>query len=98
MSFDRRYKRTDLFLVRVWTQDPGDHTEPTLTEDDTAAWHGRVQRVVDGEMHEFDNWDALVAALRAMITTASQMQALDDSSELIHLESQESSDPKGEAR
>lgn len=62
MEMHRRHslRRTDLFLVRVWTAE---------TEDDScnAAWHGRIQRTVDGEAHPFDDWQALVDLLVAML-------------------------------
>ncbi len=34
-------------------------------------WGGKVQRVVDGEAHEFQNWVALVDTLRAMLAATS---------------------------
>jgi hypothetical protein len=58
---DRNLRRTDLFLVRMWTQDASDGSG-------TSEWHGRVQRVVDGESRQFDNWQTLVAALSAMLS------------------------------
>jgi hypothetical protein len=59
MGIRRRYRRSDLFLVRIWTEvrsDGSGHLEK----------HGRVQRVVDGETHHFDDWPTLIELLVAM--------------------------------
>ena len=63
MRTDRRLKRTDLFLVRVWTQD-GDAGDSS----GQGEWHGKVQRVVDGETHQFDDWQHLMDLLVAMVS------------------------------
>ena len=59
MTLDRRLKRTGLFLVRVWTEDAGDGSG-------RAEWHGKVQRVVNGEARYFHDWPELVDLLLAM--------------------------------
>ena len=66
----RHLRRTDLFLVRVWREGIGDHNddEASGTGGDTTEWRGRVQRVVDGESHEFDNWQGLVDSLLVMLS------------------------------
>jgi len=66
MSRHRRFKDTDLFLVRMWAEEVtdasgGDEQGPT-------EWRGKVQRVVDGESYQFDNWQTLVDLLRAMFS------------------------------
>ena len=61
----RALRRTDLFLVRMWVEDALDSSEK-------AGWHGKVQRVVDGEAHQFDTWQELVNALQAMLPEAEQ--------------------------
>ena len=54
-------KRGNLFLVRLWNDDaPG--------EGGKAAWRGRVQRVVDGESHQFDDWQDLTETLMLMLS------------------------------
>ena len=58
-------KHTDLFLVRFWAQDTND------IPDGQSGWRGKVQRTVDGEVHEFGDWDALVTTLRAMLAATS---------------------------
>lgn len=40
-----------------------------MTEE--SEWGGKVQRVVDGETHQFQNWEALVDTLRAMLAATS---------------------------
>ena len=51
-------KRSDLFLVRLWTEEKsGGETE----------WHGRVQRTVNGETGYFRDWPQLVELLLAMV-------------------------------
>lgn len=55
------YRRSGLFLVRVWAEQ---------TEDGTGqvACHGRVQRVVDGEAHPFSGWQELGDTLLTMLS------------------------------
>jgi hypothetical protein len=62
MSQSRHPRRTDLFLVRIWTGE-GTQTPP----DGEIPCRGRVQRTVDGESHEFEDWEGLVAALASML-------------------------------
>lgn len=61
MSTHRHLRRTDLFLLRLWTEEEigGGPSEPVL--------RGRVQRIVDGESHQFDDWQSLVDVLLAML-------------------------------
>jgi hypothetical protein len=56
-----RHRRTDLFLVRVWTESNKDGRGKSL-------YGGRVQRVVDGESRQFDDWEGLVDALLVMLS------------------------------
>ena len=72
----RRYpRRTDLFLVRVWTESAPsvvDATNPATASPGSAApgeeaWCGSMQRVVDGESYPFQGWPNLVDTLRAML-------------------------------
>jgi hypothetical protein len=58
---DRHLKRTDLFLVRLWIQSAGD-------DSGRAELHGKVQRVVDGESHQFKDWQGLMESLQGMIS------------------------------
>ena len=51
-----------LFLVRLW---------PDGTESTGHAWYGRVQHVVSGEAHTFEDWAALIESLRGMLTVRS---------------------------
>ena len=53
-------KRTHLFLVRVWSRQAGD------SGDGSELLGGKVQRVVDGEAHSFDDWQTLVELLIKM--------------------------------
>ncbi len=65
MSPKHRTNRNDLFLVRFWLDDTSGESEGQ------SGWGGRVQRAVSGESREFNNWEALVNALRAMLATSS---------------------------
>lgn len=70
----RHMKHTDLFLVRVWTQEVriSYGTDGNTGGDEPAIeWRGRIQRVVDGEAREFKDWEAFVDGLRAMMSAAS---------------------------
>lgn len=60
-----KYKRTNLFLLRVWCDDADENGD-----DDEApcrVWHGRVQRTVSGEAHSFEAKDDLIAVLESML-------------------------------
>lgn len=63
MGAHRRLQRSDLFLVRIWTE-IADITEAH----NAAVCRGRVQRVIDGESRPFDNWQSLLDVLRAMMS------------------------------
>jgi hypothetical protein len=65
MSPKHHTTRNDLFLVRFWLEDISSESEGQ------SGWGGRVQRAVSGESHEFNDWDALVKALRAMLAATS---------------------------
>lgn len=56
------YRRSDLFLVRLWSEEDADGSGKV-------EWHGKVQRVVDGESHQFREWQDLTDLLRAMLQT-----------------------------
>ena len=71
MSPKHRTTRNDLFLVRFWLEDISSETE------EQNRWAGRVQRAVSGESHEFNDWDALVKALRAMLAATSPSFTVD---------------------
>jgi hypothetical protein len=73
MSTYRHLRRADLFLVRVWVEDAaGDEEDAGERSDGSTqvAWCGRVQRVVDGEAHEFSGLQGLVDSLSAMLSTS----------------------------
>lgn len=57
-----RKRQTDLFLVRVWSEEVRDGSAK-----DGIRWYGKVQRTVDGEEHTFDSWPALLEALQMML-------------------------------
>jgi hypothetical protein len=61
VRIDRHSRRTDLFLVRIWTSSPVDGSGES-------HWHGRVQRTVNGETYLFDSWQGLIEKLNAMIS------------------------------
>ena len=64
-SHNEHHRRTNLFLVRVWADQGSDEDENSGGEKE---WHGRVQLVVDGESHRFDDLQGLVDMLREMLS------------------------------
>lgn len=62
MGTGHRYKSSNLYLVRLWAKG-GD-----ITGNGSAEWHGRVQRVMDGESHEFKSLQDLVDLLSVMLS------------------------------
>jgi hypothetical protein len=62
-------KAANLYLVRLWAQDQdieGDASDSATPG--SANWQGRVQRVIDGESHQFDNLQGLVDLLLQMLS------------------------------
>ena len=66
MRTPRHYKRTDLFLVRLWPKESADGSKAG-NDSGQVEWHGRVQRVVDGESHLFRSLPGLVDVLLIML-------------------------------
>jgi hypothetical protein len=76
----RRYsRRSDLFLVRVWTVETSQNSRRTTdtgvessnsdsNDGESAEWRGKVQRVVSGESHEFNSMQGLVELLKLMLS------------------------------
>ena len=64
MSADRNLRGTELFLARVWLR-VGSRGEVHRSAD---GWGGRVQRVVDGETHEFSDWQGMVDLIVKMLS------------------------------
>ena len=75
MSAHKRLRRSDLFLVRLWTEEDEEEDQGSAEVEQVQAgdkrhpseWHGKVQRVVDGESHQFDDWQGLVNLFQAML-------------------------------
>ena len=63
----RRYKGSNLFLIRFWAEDMSDGTSGI-------RWRGKVQRVMDGESHDFDDLEVLIDLLLAMLSTNERRQ------------------------
>ncbi len=61
METRHRQRRSDLFLVRLWTEGGDDGSGKV-------EWHGKVQHVVDGEAHPFSGWQGLIELLLAMLS------------------------------
>ena len=79
MKPTRHMKHTDLFIIRLWTQDQDDQSG-TANAGNAVCWRGKVQRVVSGESHEFKDWETLVNTLRSMTSTTlphAQSRSLD---------------------
>ena len=69
MTKQSRLRRSDLFLVRMWTED---------TEAGRKLAYGKVHRAVSGEAHQFDDWQGLLDQLRAMLTDFKVGRSPDD--------------------
>ncbi len=61
MGNHRQNRRSELFLVRVWMVEVN-------TESAEVAWHGKVQRITDGEVHQWHSWQELMDWLLAMLS------------------------------
>jgi hypothetical protein len=63
------YKRTNLFLLRVWCDDADQNENQHGDEGEMPGlvWHGRVQQTVSGEAHSFDGKRGLLEVLEVMI-------------------------------
>lgn len=72
----RYLRRTDLFLVRVWREGATtligvEAVADLLKSSDRAVqeeWSGSVQRVVDGEVRQFEGLQSLAGALQALLS------------------------------
>lgn len=60
MSKHRHLRRSDLFLLRLWAEE-GRGRQGAL------VWRGKLQRVVDGESHQFDDLQHMLDLLAAML-------------------------------
>jgi hypothetical protein len=69
MTRHTNLKRSELFLVRMWT-------EPT--EDGSRLAHGKVQRAVSGEASHFDSWQGLLDRLRYMVADGNEAAVVQD--------------------
>ena len=61
------YKHTNLFLLRVWCEDPVERENGENGEGSGLKWHGSLQGTVSGESHSFDGKDALIEVLESML-------------------------------
>ncbi len=69
MSSDReRGGQPDLFLLRLWTDEPdGSAVQNDDGQiDEAGGRHGRLLNMLNGEGHNFDSWEELVDMLREM--------------------------------
>jgi hypothetical protein len=64
------YQRTHLFLLRVWCAAPAPDENGDADERAGPLWHGRVQRTVSGEAHNFKGKEGLLAVLESMLDPA----------------------------
>ncbi len=56
------YNRSNLFLVRVWSISNDGESD----DNDKIEWGGKIQRVVNGEAHQFTSLQGLMELLEAM--------------------------------
>ncbi len=64
------YNRSNLFLVRVWLRNNGSAD----LDSSKAKWCGSIRRIVDGEAHQFSDWQGLVDLLEAMVSNTDVQQ------------------------
>ena len=65
-SHNQHHRRTNLFLVRVWAEETSyEEGKNSIGE---VEWHGKVQRVIDGEAHQFANLQSLPDLLLEMLS------------------------------
>jgi hypothetical protein len=77
MGIRRRYRRSNLFLVRLWATDGGDNHADDDDRDGSSdekrsssvGWRGKVQRVTDGETHQFSSLQGLMDLLQEMLSS-----------------------------
>jgi hypothetical protein len=58
MTRQSHIRRSELFLVRMWTEETGAGSRLA---------YGKVQRAVSGETNHFEDWEGLLDRLRAMV-------------------------------
>ena len=75
MAKYHHHGRSDLFLVRLWTEE---------TATGSALAHGKVQRAVSGETNHFDDWQGLLDRLRAMAVGGDKVDQGDKAPEVAH--------------
>ncbi len=66
-DYRSKYKRANLFLLRVWCDDDDENEHSDKGEEPCRIWHGKVQRTVSGEVQSFETKDRLIEVLEAMI-------------------------------
>ena len=66
MHSDSERGRLDLFLLRLWTDEPeGSAIQNSGSQsDEEGGRHGRLLNMLNGEGHNFDTWEGLVDLLR----------------------------------
>src|SRR5690348_4020518 len=93
MKDQRRRRRSDLILVRVWSEDnkPGEEIKTISANGGTRdgegpeqRWYGRVQRVTDGKSHPFDSRQDLLDILNSMMFGPLQGQGTRELAGLAH--------------
>ena len=57
MEQDLHHRRSQLFTIRLWTEELGNGE---------VEWRGKVQHATSGEAHYFRDWPTLVALLVEM--------------------------------
>ncbi len=58
MNADQQEEPSHAFLLRLWADKAGDGKK---------IWRGKVQNIVHGEAHDFDDWAALINRLVSML-------------------------------
>lgn len=67
-----QHSNTQLFLVRLWTD---------VDDDGRPVWRGKLQHVVSGEAHYFQEWPALIARLQAALPAGTLSSSVEEARE-----------------
>ena len=67
-------RRSNLFLLRVWAEESSDAPDA----EEAVRWRGKVQRVVDGESHQFSDWEGLTSLLVTMLSYSQGVRRYDN--------------------
>jgi len=73
MSATDRGNTTDIFLLRVWSDErEGAEERSEKAPSDMGNLHGRLLHLTTGTAHNFDDWYDLLSVLQGMLSPSTQ--------------------------